>query len=116
MKYSFVIVLIIAFAPSFLFSQEIVELADNTFKINGFAEAQFYFGFAQGDKLVFSFEEVNGKEISELEVVELPSSSKFTDCKIKKIESKTLNVPRTAIYKFQLKNNSMKQTGRAGQR
>jgi len=40
-------------------------------------EEVFYYGFTEDDQLVFHFEEVNGKELKGLEIIELPSSSKF---------------------------------------
>jgi len=107
MKYSLLFILLFSFVATHLLSQELIELADNTFKVKGFEEAQFYFGFAQGDKLIFSFEEINGKEISELEIVEMPSATKFMDYKTKKVESKNFNVNKTGIYKFHFKNNSI---------
>lgn len=85
--------------------QEVIELADNTFKIKGHGETLFYYGFAQGDQLIFSLEALNGDEISQVEVSEYPSNSKFMTCNAKKIERKVISVARTGIYCFKLKNN-----------
>lgn len=90
--------------------QTLVDVAENTLKVGGLGEEVFYYGFAEGDQLVFNFQEVNGKELKELEIIELPSSSKFMDYKTKKIENKTLNITRTGIYKFRLSNSAL--TGR----
>jgi len=98
---------------SFLFYQlsiaqiKPVDVAENTLKIGRFGEEIFYYGFAEGDKLIFSFEEANGKELKEIEIVELPSSSKFMDYKTKKIENKPINISRTGIYKFRFANSSI---------
>lgn len=65
------------------------------------------FGFAEGDQLIFSFEESGGKEMKEVEILEMPASSKFMDYKTAKIENKTINIPRTAIYKFRFANSAL---------
>jgi len=84
-----------------------IEVADNTIKVGGHSEMVFYYGFAQGDQLIFSFEVLNGKELKELEITELPSSSKFMDYKTKKIKNKMIHVTRTGIYKFKFTNASL---------
>lgn len=84
-----------------------VEVADSTLKISGLGEEVFYYGFAEGDQIVFSFEEVNGKELKEVEISEWPSNSKFMDYKTKKIENKTITVTKTGIYKFRFTNSAI---------
>jgi len=39
---------------------------------------------SEGDQLVFNFQEVNGKELKEIEIIEFPSTSKFMDYKKQK--------------------------------
>ena len=81
----------IALSSTQLFAKTVVNVAENTFKIEGTGgEKEFYYGFAQGDQLIFNFEEVNGKELKEVEITELPSSSKFMDYKKKKIKNKII--------------------------
>lgn len=70
-------------------------------------EEVFYYGFAEGDQIIFNFEEANGKELKELEILEMPSSSRFMDYKTNKIENKVIHVPRTAIYKFRFSNSAI---------
>lgn len=93
-----------------LFSQTPVEVADNTIKINRFGEEILYYGFAEGDQLIFNFEEINGKELKEVEIIEMPGSSKFMDYKSKKIQNKSITINRTGIYKFRFSNSAV--TGR----
>ncbi len=50
----------------------------------------FYYGFAEGDQLVFNFEEVNGKELKEIEIMFMPSQSIFMEYKTKKIVQQIL--------------------------
>lgn len=87
-----------------------IDVAENTVKISRFGEEIFYYGFTEGDQVIFSFEEVNGKELKEIEIVEMPSSSKFMDYKTKRIDKKRLTINRTGIYKFRFANAAI--TGR----
>ena len=84
-----------------------IDVAENTLKIARFGEEIFYFGFAEGDQMIFSFEEVNGKDLKEIEIVELPSSSKFMDYKTNRIQNKTITINRTGIYKFRFSNSAI---------
>ncbi|MDZ4792974.1 MAG: hypothetical protein SGI83_01725 [Bacteroidota bacterium] len=88
-----------------LHAQTPVDVAESTVKVNILGEEIFYFGFAEGDKLIFNFEEANGKEIKEVEIVEMPATSRFIDYKTSRI-NKTLTVPRTGIYKFRFTNSA----------
>jgi hypothetical protein len=93
---------LILFIANILFAQQqAVDVAENTLKVNGFGEEAFYYGFAEGDQLIFNFEEQKGKELKEIEITE------FMDYKSKKIENKTINITRTAIYKFRFANSAM---------
>jgi len=84
-----------------------IDVAENTLKVGRLGEETFYYGFAEGDQMIFSFEEVNGKELKEIEIVELPSSSKFMDYKSSKIQNKTITINRTGIYKFRFANSAI---------
>ncbi|MEO7618399.1 MAG: hypothetical protein ABIT05_01720 [Chitinophagaceae bacterium] len=82
-----------------------VDVAESTVKVNILGEEILYFGFAEGDKLIFNFEEANGKDLKEVEIVEMPGTSRFIDYKTSRI-NKTLGVPRTGIYKFRFTNSA----------
>ena len=106
-KFTFLFVLFPIFSSSTIAQLKPVDVAENTLKVSGFGEEVFYYGFAEGDQLIFNFQEVNGKELKELEIIELPTSSKFMDYKTKKIENKTINITRTGIYKFRFANSAI---------
>lgn len=89
------------------YNQQPVEVVESVVKVGIKAEEAVYYGFAEGDQLIFSFEEVNGKEMKEIEIVEMPSTSRFVDYKTNKIVNKTIHVQRTAIYKFRFANSSL---------
>jgi hypothetical protein len=103
------LVLLVVFLPSAkdVKAQTTVELMQSTLKVSGLGEETFYYGLAEGDQLLFNFEEVNGKELKEVEITELPSSSKFMDYKTKKIENKSLFIARTGIYRFRFANSAL---------
>jgi hypothetical protein len=90
------------------FGQTPIDVAEQTFKLGGLGgEEVFYFGFAEGDQIVFNFEEVNGKGLKEIEIVEYPSSSKFMDYKTAKVTNKIINVTNGGIYKFRFSNSAV---------
>lgn len=64
----------------------------------------FYYAFAEGDQLIFSFQSVDNKELKEVEILEYPNNSRFMEYKTKNVDNKILTVPRSGIYVFRLKN------------
>jgi hypothetical protein len=84
-----------------------INIADNTLKIGTMSEEIFYYAFAEGDQIIFSFNEQDGKELKEVEITEYPSNSRFMAFKTAKIENKSLMVQRTGIYVFRLKNGAL---------
>jgi len=101
----FSLILAIAMLTAFRsHAQKPVVVIESTLKLGPFKEEVFFYGFAAGDKLVFDFEEENDKEVKEVEITELPASSKFLDYKTKKIKEKTINIANTGIYKFRFAN------------
>lgn len=84
-----------------------VDVADLTIKIGGLSTEELYYGFAEGDQLLFSFEEEDGKQLKEVEIVELPGNSKFKDFKSSKVENKTLNIHRKNVYQFRFSNSAL---------
>jgi hypothetical protein len=106
-KFTFLFLTFSIITSSIIAQLNPVDVAENTLKVSGFGEEIFYYGFAEGDQLIFNFQEVNGKELKELEIIELPTSSKFMDYKTKKIENKTINITKTGIYKFRFSNSAV---------
>jgi len=104
MKRFLILVSVVACCCHQAFGLPAIDVAENTLRIKGHSEEVFYYGFAAGDELVFSFREIHGWPLKELEISELPSSVKFMDYKVKKIENKTIHILRTGIYKFRFTN------------
>ena len=88
-------------------AQEKIEVVENTLKVGGMSNEEFYYGFAEGDQLIFNFEELKGKELKELEIIEWPSSSRFMEYKATKISDKVITIQNTGIYKFRFYNSSL---------
>jgi len=102
----FLYVLLLALSGQAL-AQTPVEITNQTLRLGGNQEEILYFGFAAGDTLVFSFEEAKNKTLKEIEILQYPASSRFTDFKTAGIPRKTLAVPATGIYAFRLKNGAI---------
>ena len=73
-----------------------VDVAELTLKISALGTEEFFYGFAEGDQIVLNFEELKGKELKEVEIIELPGSSKFMDYKTVKIVDKKISVNKIA--------------------
>ena len=89
------------------FAQNQIDVTDQTIKISALSEQVLYFGFTEGDQILFNLTEINGKELKEVEIIEFPTSSKFSDYKTIKIENKVISVNNKAIYKFRFFNSSL---------
>ena len=86
-----------------VFGQEQIDITDQTFKLGRNEEKILYFGFAEGDKIVFNFMEINNKTLKEVEILEYPNNPKFSDFKTMYVGNKTINVTKTGIYVFRFK-------------
>jgi hypothetical protein len=95
------------FAINSFAQQQPIEVTEQTLKIGAKDEHFIYCGFAAGDKIIFDFQEINGKKIKEVEILEYPESSKFSDFETKEISNKTINVSKQSIYVFRFKNNAV---------
>jgi len=84
-----------------------VDVSELTIKVGGMKTVELYYGFAEGDQIVFNFEEVKGKTMKEIEIIELPSNSKFMDYKSSSISDKKIKVNKKSVYKFVFKNSTM---------
>src|SRR5258705_8896211 len=89
------------------FPQTPIDVTDQTVKIGATKSEEIYFGFAGGDKIIFNFTESSGKELKEIEIMEYPDNSKFSDFKTSKIENKTLSVLKQSVYIFRFKNSAL---------
>jgi hypothetical protein len=84
-----------------------IDILESTLKIAGFSEEVFYLGFAEGDRVIFNFQEVGGKDVKELEIMEWPASVRFAEFRVSKVENKSLSIPRKGVYKFRVANSAI---------
>lgn len=89
------------------YSQKPVDVTDQTIKLGAMKEEVLYFAFQQGDQIVFSFSEVDGKDLKEIEISEYPSVAKFSDFKTPGIENKIIHVAHKAVYGFRFYNGAV---------
>lgn len=101
------ILLLILLYSSTLFAQDRVLVSEGSIKIGGLGEENLYFGFAADDKIIFTFSEINGKEIKEVEILEYPSSSRYTDFKTAAAKEKIITVNKEGVYKFRFHNGAV---------
>jgi hypothetical protein len=87
--------------------QQPIDVAELTIKIGSMGSEELFYGFAEGDQIIFNFEELKGKELKEIEIIELPSSSKFMDYKTTKIDNKKILVNQKGVYQFKFNNSSL---------
>jgi len=70
-------------------------------------EQTLNFGFAEGDQIIFNFNEVDGKELKVVDISEYPSTPVFSDYKTKEVANKTLNVSHKCVYTFHFSNGAL---------
>lgn len=87
-----------------VFARPTVDVTIQTLKIESEHEEKLYYGFAAGDKITFTLEVADKNYLSEVEVLEYPSNSKFQDINVTKLNLKTIVVPNQGIYVFRFKN------------
>ena len=85
-------------------AQQAMEITDQTLKISG--EENLYFGFTAGDEVVFSLEEVNGKELKEVEVLRYPNQIVYANLQVTTLQ-KSLRITEEGVYQFRLKHSGL---------
>lgn len=100
------ICLSILFTHFYCFSQSSIELTDQTVKVGAGGTEELFLGFEKGDKISFSFRELKGKVIKEIEITALPENVKFSDSKTSST-TKVINVSERGVYRFRFKNGSL---------
>lgn len=89
------------------YAQSTQNVADLTVKIASLKEEELYFKFAAGDKIILNVKEENGKEISEVEVLEYPEVKRFSTRKSAEVKNQEIQVNANAVYVFRFKNTAL---------
>ncbi len=103
MKMLFFIAAITAFSIT-TSAQDTVIVVEKSIKIAGMSPLTEYYGFAEGDKMIFSLSLDKG-ELKDLTISEYPGNIKFADHAIEKIDKKIIVISRNGIYKFEYYNS-----------
>ena len=92
---------------SSIHSQETIDVVEKSIKVGALSTETEYYGFAEGDKVIFNLTVEKGKELKDVTISEYPASVKFAQHTIEKIENKTFNISRNGIYKFDYFNSNI---------
>lgn len=84
-----------------------VDVAEMTIKVGAMSSQELYYGFAEGDSIVFNFEELKGKDLKEIDITELPGNSKFRDYRAVKVDDKRIYVNKKSVYQFKFINSAI---------
>lgn len=98
---------LLATLNGFAQTQAAVDVADITLRIGSKSEENLYYGFAEGDQIIFNFREINGNELKEIDITALPESSKFKNYEVKEVNNKTIKVNQKGIFKFHFHNSAL---------
>lgn len=86
--------------------QSNIPVADLTIKLPGLSTEEVYYSFAEGDQLIFSLEETQGKTIKRIEISEEPDHSLYKDFQVERVDKKTIRVLKTGVYIFRVENGA----------
>ncbi|HTE25540.1 hypothetical protein [Flavitalea sp.] len=89
------------------YSPKLIDVTDQTIRLGGGKKEELMFGFAAGDKIIFNFLEENGKDVKEIEIIEYPTLSRFSDYKTASVKNKEIIVSQQGVFIFRLKNSSL---------
>lgn len=109
MKSTFTTILFLLLMPSCLFAQQTpVEVADLSVKVPSLGTQEFYYGFEEGDELIFNYKELSKKGIKQIEIIEYPSNVKYSGYEVKEL-AKNLKINKRGIYLFRFTNSALAQ-------
>lgn len=91
----------------FSFSQDTIDVVEKNIKIGGLSRETEYYGFAEGDKVIFNLTVENRKDLKEITISEYPNSVKFADHTTDKVQNKVLNISRNGVYVFEYYNSNI---------
>lgn len=90
------------------FAQKI-NVADLQLKLAPGTTQDILYGFAAGDRIVFSIEEASDKTVSEVAVSQYPETVKYKQYEVKKEKNREFIVAENSVYKFSFSNKSKEE-------
>lgn len=99
------ITLLFLLMANVLFAQKSITVAEIALQVKPGSTEELLYGFADGDQIVLTFEEENGKKLSEVSVAAFPDILKYKVLDTKKVKRQTIAVQQKGVYKFRFINN-----------
>lgn len=81
-----------------------INVADLQLKLEPGATEELYYGFADGDKVIFNIEEANGNYISEVSVMQYPDVHKYKRQNLTKVKAQEFTVTSKSVFVFRFHN------------
>ncbi|WP_131494728.1 hypothetical protein [Flavobacterium enshiense] len=100
------IALLLLLITNAVVAQKTVKVTEQTLKIKPNSTEELFFGFTEGDRIIFTFSEEDGKKLSEVSVAEYPDNTKFKVVDDKKVKKQEIVVIHKSAYQFKFKNES----------
>ncbi|MBR9923075.1 MAG: emp24/gp25L/p24 family protein [Bacteroidetes bacterium] len=100
-----ILIVVVFLVPGIFFAQSPLEVVDRSFKLEKRESEVFYYGFAEGDRIDFSFEVIKGKKLSEVEVFEYDGPVRYSEFDVKKTGGKIFSIQKTGIIGFKFSNS-----------
>lgn len=87
--------------------EEVITLTNSKIKLSFDQTKEVYYSLAKGDEILFDFDMVKGKHLKEIEIIELPNNTLFSDHKVSEINNQRILVRNKGVYKFQFYSSSL---------
>lgn len=107
MNVIYIVIMLASGTNTLCAAQNTVEVASGTAKISAMSDELMYYGFAEGDEIIFNIQVLDGKDLKEFEISEYQGSSKFMEYKTKRVDQKSIKVNKTGIYVFRYSNSAL---------
>lgn len=87
-----------------------VEVCDLILQLKGKDVQEVYYGFAAGDQIIVDFNEVEGRLVDGMEIVEYPENVRFREIETAEVREKYIYVQTSGVYKFSIFNERGERT------
>lgn len=88
-------------------AQQVIEVAQLTLRVAPGSTEELYYGFAEGDRVLLTVEELGGKSIKEIEMAVYPDQVKLLERETAGFTNREIIVQRSAVYAIRLKNTAL---------
>jgi hypothetical protein len=83
-----------------------IAVADLQLKLEPAGTQELLYGFAEGDRVIFTVEEANGNYVSEVSVMQYPETYKYKGQNIKKEKEQEFTVTNKSVFAFRFSNTT----------